>query len=78
MFSFKKIVTSLLISSISLSTYAQDEVNSTYKHGLELLEKHKYAAAAQQFSQVQKNGKERELSLLQENAAFYQALCAIE
>ena len=78
MFSFKKIVTSLLISSISLSTYAQDEVNSTYKHGLELLEKRKYVAAAQQFSQVQNSGKEGELSLLRENAAFYQALCAIE
>ena len=78
MFSFKKIVTSLLISSISLSTYAQDEVNSTYKHGLELLEKHKYVAATQQFSLVLASGNERELNLLQENAAFYQALCAQE
>ncbi|MFM6953798.1 MAG: tetratricopeptide repeat protein, partial [Sphingobacteriaceae bacterium] len=78
MFSFRKVVTSLFISGITLSSYAQEGINIAYTRGLDLLEKHKYVAAAQQFSRVVKSGKEDKLSLLQENAAFYQALCALE
>lgn len=78
MISLKKIVTSLLICSISVSANAQNLAIGAYKHGLELLEKHKYIAATQQFSLVLASGNERELNLLQENAEFYQALCAQE
>ena len=78
MISFKKIVTNLLISSISLSANAQDAVIDAYKHGLDLLEKHKYVAASKQFSLVLAGDKEQELNLLQENATFYHALCAQE
>lgn len=78
MISLKKIVTSLLICSISVSANAQNLAIGAYKHGLELLEKHKYIAATQQFSLVIASGNERELNLLQENAEFYQALCAQE
>jgi TolA-binding protein len=74
----------------SLSTYAQisglHNLNKNYQTGLELLDKEKYNAAAQQFklvesirhkpnSQTESNA---ELSLLKENAKFYAAVCALE
>ncbi|MEO8794906.1 MAG: tetratricopeptide repeat protein [Daejeonella sp.] len=61
-------------------------LNQNYKSGLELLDKGKYVAAAEQFKKVQnwqimpsnveENGKD--ITLLQENAQYYQALCALE
>lgn len=75
MFRFKKALLTVFISGISLCSYAQTTTQATYAKGLSLLDKQKYVAAAQQFSKVLKDDK---LSLLQENAAFYQALCALE
>lgn len=60
------------------------ELNQSYRSGIELLDKEKYAAAFEQFDRVGKtrfasveqDGKE--ISLLKENAQYYQALCALE
>ncbi|MFC3196822.1 tetratricopeptide repeat protein [Parapedobacter deserti] len=65
---------------------AWQEVNQAYKTGMELFEKGKYAAAAKLFDKVEdvrvnstlQQDEHVELSLLKENARFYQAICALE
>ena len=65
---------------------AWQEVNQAYKTGMELYEKGKYAAAAKYFDKVEdirvkstlQQDEHAELSLLKENARFYQAVCALE
>ncbi len=80
----------LFLSLFFVSALAQQtawfELNQSYKSGLELLEKGKYAAASEQFSQVEQSKllppsasqNNMSLSLLKENAMYYQALCALE
>ncbi|RYY35822.1 MAG: tetratricopeptide repeat protein [Sphingobacteriaceae bacterium] len=61
-------------------------IYKTYHTGLDLLDKGKYVAAAEQFRLVETTPVktstqakfETELSLLQENAAYYEAVCALE
>ncbi len=58
---------------------------TAYKNGIELLDKGKYAAAASQFSQVEKayttntnrNPSNADLSSLKADAQYYNALCAL-
>ncbi len=82
------IVPLLVISSFQISLAQMSalvKVNQEYKTGLELLNEEKFAAAAQQFKLVERNSlktaveKENyaELSILKENAKFYQAVCAL-
>jgi len=62
------------------------QANRTYNTAMDLLEKEKYAAAAEQFRQVDESRLktsnqpqlETELSLLKENSQYYVALCALE
>lgn len=74
-----------------LVTRAQEtswyNVNQAYKDGIELFGKAKYAAASEQFSLVeqyrlapssQAAPDNKQISLLKENAKFYQAVCALE
>lgn len=80
----------LLLAGGFTAGYAQTSVlvnlNKNYQTGLELLDKEKYVAAAQQFRLVeqlrQKPGTQpesnAELSMLKENAKFYAAVCALE
>ncbi len=88
---FKKhLCFTLLLSISALQSYSQKTawftVNQSYKAGLELLDHGKFAAASEQFSRVKswqinpetKLTSEREISLLKENAEYYQALCALE
>ncbi len=80
------IVMGLGVSTAFAQQSAWQEVNQAYKAGMELYEKGKYAAAAKHFDQVEAirlnstlQGDEHvELSLLKENARFYQAICALE
>ncbi len=77
----------LLISTASI---AQQTVwftlNQHYKSGLELFDKGKFAAANEQFSKVEQlntvpstqPADNRQVSLLKENAKFYQAVCALK
>src|SRR6476660_5395975 len=86
----KYIFKSLLLVFASSTVLAQNtawfELNQSYKSGMELLEKGKYAAAAGQFSQVDQSATRSsanveitpEISLLKENAQYYLALCALE
>jgi TolA-binding protein len=61
-------------------------IDRAYKTGLELLEKRKYAAASEQFARVENHRltssaqpqEGEKLSLMKENAYYYQALCALE
>jgi TolA-binding protein len=61
-------------------------IYKTYHTGLDLLDKGKYVAAAEQFRQVEdmrlktniEPKFESELSLLKENSYYYEALCALE
>lgn len=62
-------------------------LNKAYKDGIELFSKEKYAAASEQFSRVEQSRlspssqaqpSNKEISLLKENARFYQAVCALE
>lgn len=61
-------------------------VHRTWHSAMDLLDKGKYVAAAEQFRLVEKNNDktsnqpkfESELSLLKENAQYYEALCALE
>ena len=74
----------------SFTTYAQvsavQNLNRNYQTGLELLDKEKYTAAAQQFKLVEQQRNKpatqtesnAELTLLKENAKFYAAVCALE
>ena len=73
-----------------LSLHAQQnpafQVYRTYHIATDLLSKDKYAAAAEQFRLVEKSRLkttnqpqfESEISLLKENAQYYEALCALE
>lgn len=86
----KKYLLIPLILAGSFSTYAQvsavQNLNKNYQTGLELLDKEKYTAAAQQFKLVElqrykpstQTESNAELSLLKENAKFYAAVCALE
>lgn len=86
----KYIINSFLLVSIAAPSFAQNtswfELNQSYKSGIELLDKGKYAAAAGQFSRVEQFGYRSsvgteitpEISLLKENAQYYLALCALE
>ncbi|TDG36307.1 tetratricopeptide repeat protein [Pedobacter changchengzhani] len=74
----------------SFVTYAQvsavQNLNKNYQTGLELLDKEKFNATAEQFKIVEKQSNKpstqsesnAELSLLKENAKFYAAVCALE
>ncbi|HEY1025827.1 MAG TPA: tetratricopeptide repeat protein [Sphingobacteriaceae bacterium] len=78
------------LSFLSVPLFAQQttwfEINQSYKSGLELLQKEKYAAAAEQFTRVEnlrlaslaQPRPGNEITLLQENAQYYHALCALE
>ena len=86
----KYIFNTLLLSFVTLSVFAQNtswfELNRSYKSGIELLEKGKFAAASEQFSRVEQYRVKSsvqaeispEISLLKENAQYYTALCALE
>ena len=87
----KRIFCLLTIASFCISTsYSQQTawftLNQSYKSGLELLEHGKYAAASEQFNRIKswnlledaKIPFNSEISLLKENAQYYQALCALE
>jgi len=81
---------SLLLSLFTSSVFAQQSiwqsVNQAYKTGMELYEKGKYAAAFNQLGKVEEirtnttnqTDESDQISLLKENARFYQAICALE
>lgn len=88
---FKRyICLTLLLSAVAFKSFSQQTawftLNQSYKSGLELLEREKYAAASEQFSRVKawnvlpesKPLNNTEISLLKENAEYYQAVCALE
>ena len=80
----------LILAFLTIPALAQNSawfnLNQDYKSGIELLEKGKYAAAANQFNRVLKNDQKSnvkaeinpEISLLKENTRYYIALCALE
>jgi len=77
----------LFISVVSLAQQTEwYKLNTAYKSGLELFEKGKYTAASEQFSKVEQlntapstqPADNRQVSLLKENAQFYQAVCALQ
>jgi len=80
------ITVGLMVSTAMAQQSAWQEVNQAYKTGMELYEKGKYAAAAKYFDKVEdirikstlQQDEHEELSLLKENARFYQAICALE
>ena len=86
----KYILTTFIFSSSIILSQAQHTewytLNQSYKSGLELLEKRKFAAASEQFSRVEDHhtvpstqpADSRQVSLLKENAQFYVAVCALE
>ena len=86
----KYIFNAFLFAFFTLPVLAQNtawfELNQSYKTGIELLEKGKFAAASNQFDKVEQfrnNSAAQvetspEISLLKENARYYQALCALE
>ncbi|MBC8051826.1 MAG: tetratricopeptide repeat protein [Sphingobacteriaceae bacterium] len=76
----------LFISVVSLAQQTEwFTLNQAYKTGIELFDKGKYAAASEQFSKVEQVNTapstqpvdNRQVSLLKENAQFYQAVCAL-
>lgn len=77
---------SLMTFSLHAQQSAWQEVNQAYKTGMELYERGKYASAAKQFDKVEEvrvqstlqADENKELTLLKENARFYQAICALE
>ena len=86
----KLIITYLFLTYTAGSALAQQTVwfdtNQHYKMGLELLDKQKYVAAAEQFSYVERPHhntvsipiNNRHIHLLQENAQYYLAVCALK
>ena len=77
----------LLISTASIAQQTEwFTLNQHYKSGLELFDKGKFAAANEQFSKVEQlntvpstqPADNRQVSLLKENAKFYQAVCALK
>src|SRR5690606_40010335 len=78
---YQLVITFSLVASVAVAQQsAWQEVNQAYKTGMELYEKGKYAAAAKQFDQVEairikstlQEDEHVELTLLKENARFYQ------
>lgn len=86
----KTVQITLICLFISVVTLAQQTewftLNQAYKSGVELFDKGKYAAASEQFSKVEQvntapsnqPADHRQVSLLRENAQFYQAVCAVK
>ncbi|RVT99833.1 tetratricopeptide repeat protein [Mucilaginibacter limnophilus] len=76
----------LIITQAKAQQNPSFHIYKTYHTGLDLLDKGKYVAAAEQFRQVEATSLktttqakfESELSLLQENASYYEAVCALE
>lgn len=74
------------ISPILAQKTAWLELNKSYKSGLELLHNKKYVAASEQFSRVERlynvptsqSLPSKDISLLKENAEYFQAVCALE
>lgn len=84
---FRLIFLLLFITSVaSAQQTAWNTIDQEYRNALELFNKGKYAAASELFSRVEKaplvpsNQPEHSggISLLKENAQFYQAVCAME
>ncbi|WP_028296816.1 tetratricopeptide repeat protein [Olivibacter sitiensis] len=81
---------SIVIGLFSNTALAQQsawqELNQAYKTGMELYERGKYAAAFNQFGKVeeqrtqttQQEDEKDQISLIKEDARFYQAVCALE
>ena len=73
-------------SSVSAQQTAWFTINSSYKTGLELFDKGKYAAASEHFRAVTQDRmlhtatteNAQSLSILKENAQYYQAVCALK
>ncbi len=65
---------------------AWQDLNRAYKSGLELFERGKFSSAAEQFKRVEnlrtksslQIDETEELTLIEENVRFYQAVCALE
>lgn len=86
----RSIFKTLFLVFITVPVLAQNtawfDLNQSYKSGLELLQNGKFAAAANQFDRVgqyepgssTEPEQTPEISLLKENAQYYQALCALE
>ncbi len=80
------VVFCLAVSPALAQQSAWQEINHAYKTGMELYEKGKYASAAKHFDKVEdirinstlQQDEHVELTLLKENARFYQAICALE
>ncbi|HWK99204.1 MAG TPA: tetratricopeptide repeat protein, partial [Parapedobacter sp.] len=84
---YQLVIAFSLVASVAVAQQsAWQEVNQAYKTGMELYEKGKYAAAAKHFDHVEairlkstlQQDEHVELTLLKENARFYQAICALE
>ena len=85
-----KYLTFVLPILFVLSSHAQQSpaywVNKTYRTATDLLNAGKYASAAEQFRQVEnatyktttQKQFESEISLLKENAQYYEAFCALQ
>jgi len=86
----KYTLATLICCSFSLVLKAQQTdwftLNQAYKSAIELFERRKFAAASEQFSKVEdwhtipssQVLNNRDISLLKENAQYYQAVCALE
>lgn len=80
------IVFSLLSAPVLAQQSAWQEIHTAYKAGVELFERGKYTSAAKQldrFEELQNAStlqldEVKELSLMKENARYYQAICALE
>ncbi|SEM63722.1 Tetratricopeptide repeat-containing protein [bacterium A37T11] len=80
----------LLLSFFSTNLSAQQnawqDLDQAYNTGMELYERGKYTAASEQFNKVEtsriksvlQEDEQGKVSLLKENARFYQAVCALE
>jgi len=76
----------LFVFSVHAQQNPSFDIYRTYHTALDLLDKEKYVAAAEQFRQVDESRLktsnqpqfETELSLIKENAQYYIALCALE
>ena len=80
------IVFSLLSAPVLAQQSAWQEIHTACKAGVELFERGKYTSAAKQldrFEELQNAStlqldEVKELSLMKENARYYQAICALE
>ncbi|MXV51364.1 tetratricopeptide repeat protein [Pedobacter sp. HMF7647] len=76
-------VFSLISCAAAAQSTAWYDINQYCKSGMELYEKGKYAAASYQFSKVNDYQivdleRDKNASLIKENAEYYQAVCALE